>query len=176
MDADEFRRKCEDPKRSRGDLVNLRNNANAKNRPDLAVIAESVLAERFPPFGERSGRGTPTRVAFRGEERVFDTAKAAYLWLLEKFVAMNPDLLTTPDWRHAFIAEGRQRRYFAQSPKDLFDGSPHLADDATMYAQLSNGWFVNLNIGNDQKLGILAKVAAVSEFKIDVDWAWEVMG
>jgi hypothetical protein len=119
----------------------------------LAVIAESVLAERVPPYRKRSGRGTRTRVACRGEEKVVGTAKAAYLWLQEKSVATDPELFTTLEWRHAFIADGTHRHDFARTPRELLDRSPLLADDSTMFARLSYGWFVNLNIGDDQSSG-----------------------
>jgi hypothetical protein len=75
-----------------------------------------------------------------------------------------------------FVAKGRNRNYFGRAPKKMFHGSPHLADDRNNYLRLTNGWFINLNLKNDQKFEILCKFAAVGKFEYGREWKWEVEG
>ena len=58
----------------------------------------------------------------------------------------------------------------------MFHQSPHLADDRNNYHRLVNGWYVNLNLSNDQKLEILFKFAVIAKLQVNKDWSWKVDG
>jgi hypothetical protein len=175
MELQRFRANCEKPSLSVDDLMRMRSNAQAKGALEFVNIAEEVLDRRFPGWDQARTRGTPTRVAFRGEGHLFQTAKEAYVWLIEEFVNAYPGPFQQIDWSTAFVAEGRKRLYFGRSPKELFYESPHLAEDKNHYHRLKNGWYVNLNLGNDQKLQVLCRFAAVAKIEFDKDWSWDVV-
>jgi hypothetical protein len=115
-------------------------------------------------------------VKLRGTGRKFQTAKRAYIWLMDNLVRLYPDPFDKLDWRTEFLVKGTRRLYLAPDPQQLFFGSPHLADDRNNYEQLSNGWFLNQNLGNDQTFDILARMAALAHLEYGVDWSWKIIG
>ena len=96
--------------------------------------------------------------------------------MIERFTEAHPEPFSSLNWETAFIAKGRRRNYFGRDPQRMFFGSPHLADDQNMYRPLRNGWYVNLNLNNDQKFEILCRFAAVGKFIWGQEWHWEIEG
>jgi hypothetical protein len=115
---------------------------------------------------------TPTSVTFRGASRNFPTAKEAYVWLVDKFLSTRPDLLEDRQRRES-IAAGWGRYYFGRSRAEMFQTSPHLAEDQNNYGRATGGWFVNLNISNDIKLEVLRRLASFAGLKEGEDWTWD---
>jgi hypothetical protein len=111
---------------------------------------------------------TPTRVSFRRLKNNCHTAIESYIWLVDKFLAVNPDLLE----RDPQLAEGDGRRYFARSPKELYPASPHLAEDRN-YQSVSGGWFASTILDNPLKFKILARLASSAGSKFGEDWTWD---
>ena len=175
MNLERFRQNCDSLGMSLSDLLSMRHNAEARGAVEFIRVAEEALDRRFPGWNQTSSRGTPTKVSFGGEQRLFETAKAAYVWLIECFVEAFPSQLERVDWSSAFVAEGRKRLYFARSPEELFFSTPLLAKDKNNFHQLRNGWFVNLNLANDQKFQILCRFAAVVGSTFGQQWTWEVV-
>ena len=104
------------------------------------------------------------------------TAKEGYLWLVERFIAEKRELFVDPSSETLYLALGRSRNYFAKSPSALFKGSLRLADDASNYARLPNGWYANVNLNNAQKFEILFRFAGLTKTEYLVEWDWEVSG
>ena len=179
MSPERFRELVYDPRRTREQIEQMRTNALNKDEIDLARIAETALAERFPDRGrarKRRGGPVPTMARFRGEEKWFRSAKDAYVWLIEKFIWDRPDVLGGEVWQRKFVAEGWAVSYFAKDLKSLFLRSPHLANDPNKYTRLGDGWFADLNLNNDQKFCILSRFSAVAGYTFEKDWDWFVEG
>lgn len=118
-------------------------------------------------------RGTKaTLVSMQGQKRMFATSKEAYIWLLDRFIANRPDILKD-DRQRDRIVTGRGRIYLAQTPKELFLASPHLADDPIYFARVSGGWFAITNLNNDVKFNVLCRFARIAGFDYGKDWTWD---
>lgn len=177
MDIEKFTQLVNDPSRSKANLQQMMVNALQKGKREYAVIAKAALDNRFPGWNEvKVGGATPTRVTFRNTEKKFPTAKDAYIWLIERFITVKPELFENINWETEFFAKGKKRNYFGHSPEKMFRNSPHLAKDKNNYEKLPNDWYVNLNLSNSQKYEILCKFAAITKLKYMVDWQWEVIG
>lgn len=178
MDAERFAKLVNDPRRTKEELLQMRSNAIAAGQPEFARLAEEILHHRYSGWNvarsKRSG-ATPTTVSFKSDERSFQSAKEAYVWLIERFLRFHPEPFLNLNWETAFIAKGQKRNYFGRDPKTMFHESPHLAADLNNWTRLSNGWVVNLNLSNAQKLDILMKFAAVAKLSLQ-DWRWHVQG
>lgn len=112
------------------------------------------------------GKATLTRVSFRGSKRNFHTAKEAYVWILDKFVAEKPDI---PQAIHA----GNKRPHFARSVAELFPDRPDLAETRTFYEKIAGGWFADVNISNETKRELIIELASVGGFERGIDWTWD---
>jgi hypothetical protein len=177
MDIEKFRNLVNDPIRSKADLQQMLKNAIAKNAREFGAIVKVALDSRFPGWDKaKKGGATPTCVSFRGAAKSFPTAKEAYVWLIEQFVKTKPELFTNVNWETEFFAKGKQRNYFGRAPERMFRHSPHLAEDRNNYERLVNGWYVNLNLSNAQKVDILFKFAAVAKLRHGDEWYWKVPG
>jgi hypothetical protein len=120
-------------------------------------------------------RGPKATIArFHTVERIFATSKEAYLYLIERFLQSKPDLLET-DWQNQFVSKGRSRRYFAREPKQLFEESPHLAENSNNYSRVMSGWFTITNLNNEEKFEILLRLAAIGGWGFGSDWSWRVI-
>jgi hypothetical protein len=115
----------------------------------------------------------PTWATFRGNRHRCESAKDAYVWLVERFVREHPEPFHELNWETEFVMKGKSRNYFARTPERLYWKSPHLAEDRNNFHQLPNGWYAALNLSNDEKLGILLRLATVAKLRLDVDWKWE---
>lgn len=159
--------------------------ANAKYA-EYALVVKRELDSRFPDWDKprtRRGGRRPTISRFRGREQEFETARAAYIWLVERFAAANPTLFTDVRWETTgYVGVGRRRgpsgaarNYFAQTPEKLFRQTPSLGDNPNNFHRLTNGWYVNLNLNTRENFEILCRFAAVSKLKHREDWDWEVL-
>lgn len=178
MDIERFSNLVQNTKYAKKDLLAFLHNAQAKNEKEFVATVKGQLDLRFPAWDEASSRRggrTPTDVIFRSEKRHFDSAKKAYIWLIERFITAHPELFDYVNWETAFVAKGRSRLYFARDVGMMFPQSPHLAADNNNYTRLSNGWFANMNLANREKQQLLLKFAAVAKFP-ETEWWWHVEG
>ena len=159
--------------------------ANSKYLEHAHLLKEE-LDRRFPGWDKprtRRGGSRTTIARFREKKSEFETAKAAYVWLVERFAEGNPSLFTDVRWETTgYVGVGRRRgpngaarNYFAKSPAKLFRQTPSLADDQNNYHRLTNGWYVNVNLNTRQNYEILCRYSAVSKFQHEFDWDWEVL-
>ena len=160
---------------------------NCRMNPRYSEYAEAAKQEldaRFQGWDKphtRRGGSRATTARFRGQAREFDTARAAYIWLVECFAAANPTLFTDIRWETTgYVAVGRRsrgaaRNYFAKSPTGLFRRTPSLTDNPNNFRKLTNGWFVNLNLNTRENFEILCRFATVSKLRHGEDWDWEVL-
>ena len=179
MNAERFRDLVYDPQKTRENIEQMQINARNKGESELARIAETALGERFPGRGrarKREERGTPTTARFRKEQERFPSAKAAYVWMIRKFIQDRPDVLGGEDWKRAFVAKGQAVNYFAKDVGSLFPRSPHLASDSNKYEWLGGGWYADVNLNNDQKFDALCRFSAVADYEFRKDWDWFVEG
>lgn len=165
------------PDKTQQELETLNRNALAKKELELAHLIQRKLDERFPGWDQVSGRGgsKTTKVRFGQERKQFPSSKKAFIWLIEQFSSLMPQLFTLVDWETEFIAKGSKRLYLGKSPEKLFFGTPQLAHDANNYHQLTNGWYLNVNLNNDQKLDILMRFSVLAQLEYDRDWHWQVL-
>jgi hypothetical protein len=178
MDIDRFRKLIENPDRTQAELEQMMRNAIARNNNEFARLAKEMLDLRFPGWDKlhhKDSRARPTVAMFQGESVEFPTSKGAYVWLIEKFIAAKPELFRTVNWETAFVAKGRNRNYFGRTPERMFHGSPHLARDRNNYALLTNGWYANLNLSNDQKQTVLIRFGVITNLEYGNQWSWEVL-
>jgi hypothetical protein len=163
----------------------LKNSQASPKYAEHATIVSQELSTRFPGWdAPKTHRGGSRRtiVRFQGGEHKFETARAAYIWLVERFAVVNPSLFT--DLRAettGYVAFGRRkgsdgaaRNYFARKPANLFRRTPTLADNPNNFHRLPNGWYVNLNLNTRENFEILCRFAAVSKLVHGQDWDWEV--
>jgi hypothetical protein len=87
-----------------------------------------------------------------------------------------PDILEGEEWAREFVATGRSGHFFAKSPTDLWRASPHLADDPSHYAWVSENWCVSTNLSLRQKQEILFRYAAAAKWHYGTDWSFQVEG
>jgi hypothetical protein len=179
VELEKFREMVESPNRSKDELLSIRANALSKDAFPHILLAEEVLEQRFPGWRkEPSSRGgsKPTVAMFEGERREFPSQKDAYLWLIERFIARNPKPFVELDWQTLLIAKGPRILYFAKSLRVLFRQRPDLAKDKNKYSRLSNGWYAQLVLNEEQKVEILERIASVSNLRMGVDWDWNGRG
>jgi hypothetical protein len=157
-----------------------------KKYEEHALVVKQELDARFPGWDKprtRRGGSRPTLSRYRGREEEFETARAAYIWLVERFASANPALFTDVRWETTgYVGVGRRkgpsgaaRNYFAKAPAKLFRQTPSLAENPNNYHRLTNGWYVNLNLNTRENFEILCRFAAVSKLKHREDWDWEVL-
>lgn len=93
-----------------------------------------------------------------GERISAANMKEAYRTLLLKLDEVSPNFI------ERFASErARSRRFVARKPTDLYDSSPHLADE---YAQpLKDGWYYDTNLSTEQiakRARVAARIAGLS--------------
>ncbi len=145
---------------------------------DILDVIEEQLDSQFPSWSlidrqdkHNSGR-EEIHVRFRQEGKIFPTAKLAYVWLVEKIISSNVHIkITNPVLQEMFVRGERGAVYLALSPDALFPGDPTRAGNQNCWNQLSNGWYLNLNLDNDTKWDKLFQLSAVFCLKSDeTDW------
>jgi hypothetical protein len=171
-------------KLSETDLKQTLENCRGQEEYVHAVLEE--LNARCPGWDKpriRRGGSRATFARFRTKKQEFETARAAYIWLVERFTEVNPSLFTDIRWETTgYVGVGRRRtangaarNYFAKSPKKLFRQTPSLADTPSNFHRLTNGWYVNLNLNTRENFEILCRFSSVSGLVHDTDWDWEVL-
>lgn len=120
---------------------------NAVSKEPRSIVAEEAVRAR----GLWS-------VDIKGERISAANMKDAYRMLLLKLAEASPDFI------ERFASErARSRRFVARNPTDLYDSSPHLADE---YAQpLKDGWYYDTNLSTEQvakRARVAARVAGLS--------------
>ncbi|MGZ5025871.1 MAG: MOSC N-terminal beta barrel domain-containing protein [Methylobacter sp.] len=152
------------------------------------VDGQVITSRTHPRFLGHKGTLGPdggsrrTIAYFRGKEKECNTAREAYIWLIERFAKINPTLFTNLKWETTgYVAVGRRkgpkgvaRMYFAKSPDKLFKESLELVDKPKNFHRLTNGWYANLNLNTRENFEILCRFAAVSNLKHLDDWDWKV--
>ncbi len=180
MDMERFRAMVEDPRRTKDDLVTIRENVVHGNALGHLRVVEATLDQRLPGWRRtRTRRGGPdaTDVEFKGRMAHFDTQKGAYIWLLERFVQHYPKPFVEVNRDTVCLATGPRSLYFARSLARLFgEGHEDLAADANKWCRLTNGWYAKLVLNEAQKLERLRKFAAVAHLRFGVDWDWNGEG
>jgi hypothetical protein len=178
MDLAKFTHLANNPSRTKDGLKQMLNNALSKAAEEHAAVVREVLDRRFPGWdaARRSRAGAkPTVATFRGKKRSFPAEKGAYIWLVEHFIRVKPEVFSEPSEDTVALASGRDRNYFACSPEALFPDSPHLALTRSNYAQLPNGWFANVNLSGKQSLEVLLRFGRLAKLEYGTDWQWEVL-
>lgn len=178
MDINKFKVFLYSHEKSQKDLETMLNNARRIGNAEYIDLAKKALDERFPSWNmptTRRGGARPTIVKFRDESREFPSGKDAYRYLIEKFISVYPDVFNNIDWQTYYVGMGKKRLYFGQTLEKIFFGSPHLADEKNNYIKLSNGWYANVNLSNDQKFEILCKYAELAKLTFEDDWSWRVL-
>jgi hypothetical protein len=104
---------------------------------------------------------TQTIVIFRGMRRQFPSQKAAYLGALEQFLIVKPDLFTDTGSACSLRKGGRGRPLFSRSRYAMTDP-----------ARIAGGVYVETNLSNREKVGLLDKLASSAGLKRERDWEW----
>jgi hypothetical protein len=97
-------------------------------------------------------------VEVKGQRTSAANMKDAYRTLLLKLDEVSPTFI------ERFASErARSRRFVARKPTDLYDSSPHLAEE---YGQLlKDGWYYDTNLSTEQvatRVRVAARVAGLS--------------
>jgi len=184
MDTERIRKLIANPAVSRSELEQQIQQALKVNDRNLALDIQEIIDSRFgitPVVRDDQGAA---HAAFRNPlKKSFDHAKDGYLWLVERFVEIQPEIFTKPAWETTgVIAVGRARNskgksfrnYFAKSPENLFRATPALAENPNNYEKLRNGWYANINLNNAEKLDILIQFGDVLRLVHGKDWSFVV--
>ncbi|WP_197343440.1 hypothetical protein [Ralstonia pseudosolanacearum] len=177
MDIERFEKLVRDPKRTRDELESMKENALKKGQTEFAKLANDVLSERFPPRKTKRGGGaTPTTATFRSRSENFDTGKAAYLWLVDRFCDHRPDALERYIALHKRAGSPDQGSHFARDPDLLFRKGSNRRGDSSNYVCLSSGWYAGTTLSHDSKFAVLMQLSYVSGLEYEVDWDFRVTG
>ena len=167
------------PHRNKAELLKELENAKKEGRREFAFSVAEILDERFPEWKKTTSTDQHSRATsamFDGEIREFDTAVAAYIWLMRKMIENLPqplDLLYEDYVFSKTVVRGEQGAiYLARSPQDLFPNDCGRAGDHSCFRQLPNGWYLNINLKNQTKHERLHALAAYSNLKQNKDWSW----
>jgi hypothetical protein len=176
MDAADFERRARNPSLSREELETLKVNALEKGNGEFASIAQEVLIERFPANSKKGGGATATTAIFLTRTEDFPSGKDAYLWLIQRFREHHPNLLESQERWHQRAFHGVKRMYFAKSQEALFPPGSKLPSQSGSYAQLTEGWFANINLNHQQKFDILLRLAGICQLQYPDQWDFQVTG
>jgi hypothetical protein len=150
------------------------------NDPDLLDVIEGRLYDRFPSWKDASGQFSEAthraiHVHFKTERKTFSKAKDAYIWLVENMLKFNSNMKSR-ELEHLFVHGTHGGCYVAETLDELFHGDSNRIANPSYWHELSNGWFLNLNLNNNQKLDRLIGLAAVVGNKYNEDWSWRFEG
>jgi len=183
MDTQRIRKLKDNPAVSRLELEKLFQQAMSNNDRALAFEIQEVIDARFGMQLTAPEGHIAASASFRGSQKTFAHAKDAYLWLVEHFIELRPEIFTEPAMETTgVIALGRARNsdgkplrnYFARSRQKLFRSSPELAEQSDKYAKLRNNWYANINLNNVEKLDILIQFGNQLSLEHGRDWTFLV--
>jgi hypothetical protein len=174
MDNERFEKIARNPSRTREELENMKRNALANGKTELAHVAEEILRERFPVKTKKASGATATRAVFRDRSETFSTGKEAYLWLVEQFKSYCPAILEQYDALHERARSNGRR--FARSPRALFPPGSKRAGNSSYYSALSGGWYADTNINHQDKFSALLQLGYVAKLDYPMDWTFRVQG
>lgn len=157
---------------SRQELENLKANALTRSRNDLAEIADGHMRQRFPVRTRKGGGRTPTDVVFRERKEHFDSGKDGYVWLVSQFENHQPGLYAKYVELHKRRSTGG--RHLAANPKELFPQGSSRADDASNYARVSAGWYVDINLNHTNKFALLLQLGYLAGLEFPIDYDFQV--
>lgn len=153
---------------------------------ELKDAVEEALDQRFPHWQNKdsglvaSKQKTRIYAQFRGKQKVFAASKNAYAWLVGEMLNTRSQLSFAGSvFQKMFVKGIRGARYLALAPEDMFPAKSNdeiRAMKDNFWHELPNGWALNLNLSNKQKLGRLCGLAAVCELEYEKDWSWHAEG
>lgn len=153
---------------------------------ELKDAVEEVLDQRFPHWQNKSvgssssGQKPQTYAQFRGKQREFSASKIAYAWLVGEMLNVSPHLaFGDAVFQKVFINGMRGAKYIALVPEDLFPAKSNdeiRAMKDKVWHELPNGWILNLNLSNKQKVERIFALAEVCGLEYEKDWSWHVEG
>ena len=158
--------------------VNLNSSAtcSARDARDVVTVEHGALQRRASPAcwsmqycvvwstvwamrRMKPPRGTPTTATFLGATANCGSEQDAYIWVIEKVLKCAPKLSGD------LIAEACRgktgKEYFSTSSAKLIS-----------YQRLSNGWFAELTISNNQKVKIVEILTQMVGLTHD-QWGWQ---
>ena len=153
---------------------------------ELKDAVEEKMDQCFPNWQNKdavlvsSWQKTPTKVQFGDKQNTFPSAKKAYVWLVEKILNTRTNLkFSDAVFKKMFIEGTHGARYLALKAEELFpakskDQIREMKD--TLWHELPNGWALNLNLSNKQKIDRLFALSAVCKLEYKKDWSWHVEG
>lgn len=178
LNIEKFEQLAKNSIRTQKELINLMNNALNNGHREHANIVKDQLDKRFPNWNspKKVGGPTPTTAIFCGDRMDFKSGKEAYIWLIEKLIAVKPNIFSSQEKWHARVFKGSKRYYFAKEPNGLFPENIDLAESAANVEKLSSGWFANINLSHNEKFKILIGLAAICGFHYPSDIDFIVTG
>jgi hypothetical protein len=120
----------------------------------------------------RNHRGRKTTIVhFRGNATHYPTARAAYIALIDHFIAENSTPLNDPQ----VTMGSRDRNYFAREKEQLYLRTPSLIETASNFHRLKSGWYAITNLSTTENFKILCRYANACDLQhgIDKDWDFE---
>jgi hypothetical protein len=171
MDLERFKAVASDPKRTLAELAQMKVNALAKNNWEAVEILDQVMAGR--PSVKATGKvgRTPTQASFKGEKRDFDSAKEAYLWLVERFRGTSAGLLERYVDDYSRVNRSRGLRFATASEKLFPPGSSRVGNPQFVH-NFGDGWFADVNISNDDKYAALLMLSSLSGIS-EPEWQFQ---
>lgn len=176
MDLARFEALVRDPWRTRLEIEAMKKNAFAKGQMECAAIAAEVLDARFAVKTKRGSGGTPTTVRFLNMTENFDTGKAAYLWLIEKFTTHHSDALARYVALHKHAGKLSKGCRVARNALDLFPEGSKRRGNPAHYMQFTSGWFADTNLNHRDKFATLMQISYGCDLEYGVDWDFRVTG
>lgn len=184
LSLDDFGRMLDKPSRTKDDLITILH--NCKKDAQRAAEALDRLNSHWPGWDKpkaNKGGSRETIARFKTVETTHPSARAAYVWLIERFSQTFPQLFEDVRWETTGLVavgrsrgpEGAARNYFARSPGGLFLRSPELAKNNNHFAQLLNGWYVSLNLNTVENFDILCRFGYVAGLRHENEWDWIVL-
>ena len=130
-----------------------------KTAPQTSPATHHPIAARGGVETTRSGK-----LVLRGKVFPYHNAKDAMVIVLRELAKGDPTFLER--WSQHPDAQGRKRRYIAQTPEELYPDREDLRD---MRESLTGGWFVATNLNNVLKKTIIRLATEVAGLSFGKD-------
>lgn len=176
MDIQRFEQLLHAPKRTRDELETMKINALKKGEVEMAHLAEDVLRERFPLITKRGVGATPTAAIFRSRQKMFDSGKDAYLWLIEQHQKFDSSAIEKYIALHKKSGSKSGGCRFARNPRDLYPEGSTSTDNPSRFDKLQGGWHADTTLNHKDKFATLIQLSYVCGLVYQQDWAFAVTG